>query len=239
MLKRSLKCLLLFLIAMLCNSCGKWYYCTVSGFGTTPNEKTYYIVPIDSNLIGDLEFNEYAGILRNRLNESGYRESNSETAALCVKFGYIVGERQFEGTVTSSGGFTTTNGKITSNTSANANGTATTNIFGNSVNTTANAKGTSSTNIKTNQQINTYNYSSTSAVYVSDIGCYIEAFDINMKKPVWSVEVKDHLRDGQSFRKIMPWMIASAQTYFGKNGEGQVKITEKEGRERMGLVWPY
>ena len=42
-----------------------------------------------------------------------------------------------------------------------------------------------------------------------------------------------------SFRKIMPWMIASAQYFFGKSGEEEVKITKKDGVEKKGLVWPY
>lgn len=219
-------------------SCGSWYYCTVSGFGSTPQETTYYIEPIDSNLIDDLEFQEYAGMLRGRLNESGYRETNSDDAALCVRLGYYIGEKEFVGTTTSSGGFSMTNGKITANTNAIANGTATTNLYGNTSTTKAQANGSSSTNVKTNQQTNTYSYSNTSAIYNQNIGCYIEVLSTRNMKPVWTVEVLDHMTYA-GFRKVMPWMIASAQAYFGKSGEGEVKITKKEGEEQKGLVWPY
>ena len=117
-----------------------------------------------------------------------------------------------------------------------------TNLYGNSVSTTAQANGKSSTVVKNKQQTNTYNSSSTSNVYSQDVGCYIEAVNTIDMKPVWTVEVKDHLNSNYtntSFRKIMPWMIASAQSYFGKSGEEEVKITKKDGVEKKGLVWPY
>lgn len=243
--KSFLNLLPITMVAMSCiglTSCGDWYYCTVSGFGSTPLEKTYYIEPIDQNLINDLEFREYAGILRNRLNETGYKESSLETAALCIRLGYYIGEKELVGTHTSSGGFSTTNGKIVANTKTNANGWATNNIYGNRVSTNAKANGTSSTAINTQQSTNTYNYSNTSAVYSQDIGCYIEAISTSDMKPIWTVEVLDHINNNYSngtFRKVMPWMLASAQTYFGKSGEGVVKITKKEGIEQKGLIWPY
>lgn len=220
------------------SSCGSWYYCMVSGFGSAPSETTYYIEPIDSNLVDDLEFREYAGMLRGRLNESGYKETAPDDAALCVRLGYYIGEKEFVGTSTSTGGFSMTNGKITANTNANASGTATTNLYGNSAKTNVMANGSSTTNVKTNQQTNTYSYSNTSAIYKQNIGCYIEALGTHDMKPVWTVEVLDHMTDA-GFRKVMPWMIASAQVYFGRSGEGEVKITKKEGVEQKGLVWPY
>ena len=232
-----------FLLATLfLNSCGSWYYCNVSGFGSTPVEKSYYLEPIDSTLVNDLEFLEYAGILRNRLNESGYIENSPQEAALCIRLGYYIGDKELIGSNTYSSGFSTSNGKITANTNANANGSANTNIYGNSGSTTAQASGTLSTVVKNKQKTNTYNSSSTSNVYSQDVGCYIEAINTIDMKPVWTVEVKDHLNSNYtntSFRKIMPWMIASAQSYFGKSGEGQVTITKKDGVEKKGLVWPY
>ena len=75
-------------------------------------------------------------------------------------------------------------------------------------------------------------------IYQQDIGCIITTINRN-KKNIWKAEVKDHLDKDQSFRKIMPWMIAAAQEYFGKNGEATVKITKKEGIQNKGLIWPY
>ena len=230
--------LTIMMVSML-TSCGQWYYCTVSGFGSKPLEMTYYIEPIDSNLNDNLEFHEYANMLKERLNETGYKDTNPEVAALCIRFGQFIGDKEFAGTNTLSGGFSLANGNITSNTKANVSGNATTNVYDNRATTTVRANGSSSTKINTQQRTNTFNYSRTTAEYVSDIGCYIEAIETRNWKPIWSVEVKDYLRDNQSFRKVMPWMIASAQTYFGQNGEGVVKITEKEGRKQKGLVWPY
>lgn len=36
----------------------------------------------------------------------------------------------------------------------------------------------------------------------------------------------------------MPWLLASAQPYFGQSFEGQSRIDKKDG-ETMGLKWPY
>lgn len=239
---KILKTLFFMSATLLLNSCGEWYYCNVSGFGRTPVEKSYFLEPIDSALANDLEFQEYAGVLKNRLNESGYREVSPQEAALCIRLGYYIGDKELIGSTTYSSGFSMSNGKITANTNANANGSAKTNLYGNSVSTTAQANGKSSTDVKIKQQTNTYNSSSTSNVYSQDVGCYIEAVNTIDLKPVWTVEVKDHIDNSfsnTSFRKIMPWMIASAQSFFGKSGEEEVKITKKDGVEKKGLVWPY
>ena len=241
---RITKVLLFVLTALTLNSCSSYYYCSVSGFGSTPIEKKYFIEPIDSTLVNDLEFLEYASILRNRLNESGYMEETPQKASLCIRFGYYIGDKELVGTSTSSGSISLSNGKTTANSTAKANGSANTNLYGNSVSTTAKASGSSSTVVKTKQQTNTVDYSSTTAEYTKGIGCYIEAIKTTNMSPVWTVEVKDIIRsygswDNTTFRKVMPWMIASAQYYFGKSGEETIKIKKKEGVENKGLVWPY
>lgn len=229
-------------ITLLLGSCGSWYYCTVSGFGKSPTDKTYYIAPVDSSLADDLEYLEYTNILSNRLKESGYTETSPQNAALCIILSYYIGGKEFVGTTSysSSSSFSISNGKIITNANASAEGNSTTKLKTNSTETTAQASGkeNKTTTIKQNDITFAGTNTETTAIYQQDIGCIITAINRN-KKNIWKVEVKDHLDKDQSFRKIMPWMIAAAQEYFGKNGEATVKITKKEGIQNKGLIWPY
>ena len=227
-------------IALFSSCKGNWYYCAVSGFGEAPVRNTYYIIPIDSNLIDNLEYREYATILRTRLDEKGYIQTSPRDAALCIRFGYYMKDKQYAGTDTWSGGGSFTSGTITSKTNANARGSATTVANNNRLTTNAKVNGSSSTSVGYNQYTSTTNYSTSEAIYQHDIGCFIEAFDAKNMSPIWQVEVRDQLKSNlhNSFRKVMPWMIAAAQKYFGRSGEEQVVITEKEGKT-IGLVWPY
>ena len=222
------------------NSCGQWYYCTVSGYGEAPIQTTYYVVPMDSNLTNSLEYREYANILKTRLDEAGYVQTSPDNAALCIRFGYYMNEKEYAGTQTTSYGNGFTNGTLNSNTIAKAMGQSTTEVEKNKVTTNAKASGSSSTKLDFNQYTFNSSASTTNAIYTQDIGCVVEALDVKTNNPIWQVEAKDKLRNNMewSFRKVMPWMITAAQKYFGKSGEEQVRITQKEGKNK-GLVWPY
>lgn len=56
--------LLLCMFTLTLSSCGSWFYCNVSSYGTTPNDKSFYLIPTDSSLIGDLAFEEYANLTK-------------------------------------------------------------------------------------------------------------------------------------------------------------------------------
>ena len=231
-------------LSIILSSCSSWYFCTVSSYGITPVEKSYYIAAEDPSLDDDLEFQEYANILRLRLNEKGYVETNSQDADLCMYFSYYVGEGRLNSTTTTSSSFTNvkTNSNTSSNTSAHVNGSARTNVHGNSAKTTGSAYGNSSTNTKKNSNTDatTYSISTSTNDYKTPIGCRIVAYNTKSQKNVWQVDVSDAIHSYQhvSLRKLMPWMLASAQKHFGINGEEMVKITKKEGEE-IGLIWPY
>ena len=57
------KVLVTILFGLLLNSCG--YYCYVSSIGNSPQNQLYYILPNNPNLVGDLEFEQYAKSLDN------------------------------------------------------------------------------------------------------------------------------------------------------------------------------
>ncbi len=224
------------MLMLLMTSCGSWFYCNVSSYGSNPPQKGYYIIPADSTLIEDFEYIEYSSILKSRLNEVGYTESSSENADLRIILDYFMGNERYVGSTTSTynSSFTFQNGKINSNTNANAN----VKVRGNSA--TANVSSSTLVNSKNTTQTIGSSSTTESAQYETPIGVNIIAFDNYSDKPVWKVEVRDILRSGSSatFRSVMPWLIASAQPYFGTNYEGQPTITKSNG-EKMGLKWPY
>ena len=110
---------------LLLSGCANSYYCTLNSRGVSPAVKTYYVVPQDSTLKYSLEFKEYAEILKEHLNSSGYEEAYSKTAALRIELGYGMKDAYLESSSTSSGIVTNTynnvniNSKSTSNASAN------------------------------------------------------------------------------------------------------------------------
>ena len=77
---------------LLLSGCANSYYCTLNSRGVSPIEKTYYVAPQDSSMRYSLEFEEYATILKEHLNSSGYEEANYKTAALRIELGYGRGD---------------------------------------------------------------------------------------------------------------------------------------------------
>ena len=76
----------------LLSGCANSYYCTVNSRGISPAEKTYYIEPRDPSMRHSFEFEEYATILKEHLDSSGYEEANIKTAALRIELGYGIGD---------------------------------------------------------------------------------------------------------------------------------------------------
>ncbi len=233
--------ILLISCSTILSSCGSYYWCNVSAFGGTPQKSTYHVVPDNSTLVDDLEYQEYAHQLKVRLNEVGYVESSDSTAALCIVLSYYIGEEKYIGsnTFTSVNSLTFTNGKTNSNTQVSGTGKVTTSAKNKSIDARVKTNTTSSANaqIKQKDQGYTFSNSSTEARYETPIGCKITALDNQDMRPIWSVEVTNKLtKYSGSFRSHMPWMIYAAQPYFGKSGEYRVEIKEEEGKLK-GLNW--
>lgn len=71
-------------------SCARYYRCTLNSRGSSPLEKTYYVVSPNSIVNATLEFKEYAGFLKKHLNEIGYTESNPHHAAVRIELDYAM-----------------------------------------------------------------------------------------------------------------------------------------------------
>ena len=215
---------------LLLSGCSNRYYCTLNSRGVSPSEKTYYVVPQDSAMEYSLEFNEYATILKEHLNSSGYEEANSTTAALRIELGYGMREAYLESSSTSSGIVTSTynNVNISPNSPYNANAITPPLKYGNySVSYTV--------PVGTGQ-------GSTTHTYIIPLYVVIRAFDTLTDKPVWEVVVEDDLDRETQMQTVMPWLFLSAKDYFGRssNGEQTPRIRNtRANREMYQLVWPY
>ena len=230
------------LLSLFLTSCESTYYCSVSGFGTTPVNKRYYVMADDPTLDNDLEFQEYASTLKRRLNEVGYVEADPRFADLCIYLSYFVGEEKLSSTTTSTTRGSSINSNSFSTSNTDSHKTSTTTLSNDKTTLRTSTFGSSQTNTSrnSNTRVNTTIDSKTDNVYVTPIGCVITAVDCRTQKSVWKVKVDDEMRSNRttSFRKLMPWMIACAQKYFGVSGESRVRITAKEG-ELLGLRFPY
>lgn len=199
---------------LLLSGCANSYYCTLNSRGVSPSEKTYYVAPQDSVSKYSLEFMEYAEILKEHLNSSGYEEANYKTAALRIELGYGVGEAYLESTDSNS----------TTNASANT-----------SMLNYPNFSVTYTVPIGTRQG---------SAMHTYKIPLYvvIRAFETLTNKPVWEVVVEDDLDRETQIQTVIPWLFLAAKDYFGRSSNGEqspcIRNT-RENREMYQLVWPY
>lgn len=224
------------IIVFILQSCTSYYSCSISSFGNHPQTKTYYLIPEDSLLINDLEYIEYANQLKQRLNEVGYIETIPENAEACIKFSYHVGGKEYERTETTGGSDTFNISNSKTNHKANASANATTRIENDNIKTDANAKLASTSNKKEINQTYTSTYISTTDIYSIPIECNIIAYSRKDSKIIWKLKVSDkHYSNSYydySLRKFMPWMLLSAQPYFGTNSEVTSSIKEKEGYKK-------
>lgn len=86
-----MKKFLFFLAVTAClvtTGCSPKYLGYLYSFGSSPSEKTYYVVSPDSSVNATLEFKEYAGYLKEVCNEVGYMESNPLDAAVRIELNY-------------------------------------------------------------------------------------------------------------------------------------------------------
>lgn len=240
---KKMHLIILCIISFFACGCSDYFWCSVSGYGTTPQNKTYYVEPIDSSFVNDFQYIEFEQLLKERLNESGYIETAKESAALCVRFSYFIGERELKGisSYSMTNGSSYSFGTVTSNTKTARNTNTISNINGNTIKTNAATKANSKTTTKGSQF--TYSGNRTQGysepTYKQPVLCIVETFESSDLKPVWKVEAKDELPDNSSLRKVMPWILSSAQQLFGKNGEENVIIKRKDGERNKGLIWPY
>ncbi len=227
-------------------SCGSWYQFTLNSRGSSPVDKTYYVMSPDSIVNSTLEFKEYANILKGYLTEVGYAESSPQKAHLVIELDYGMGEAYLANSTTTASTYssTYTNTKIKSK--ANAGATVNANAFvkNNQLNIKTNAYGNANTNTKIEQTSNTYGSTTygTTNTYKIPLLVTVRAFDNQSGEPIWEIKAKDELYRETQMQSVMPWLLLGVKDYIGKssNGEQTVKIdNKKEIKVKYNLTWPY
>lgn len=204
------------LLGFMLNSCG--YYCYVSSIGSVPQSKSYYILPNNPNLIGDLEFAQYADMLATALNRVGYRDVPEGQAGLLIYFDWQIGNLATE---TSSVPYTYN----TYSTSTSTNWVST--PYGSYPQMTTTTTATPYTS-----------YISYSEDY-APVAVHVIAVDKQTRKQIWKTTINDKLEFNKTtMKRLMPIMLYAGSQYFGYTAEGRVTLFPSEVSSQ-GIAWPY
>lgn len=238
----SLKAIALLTLTLLLTSCGTWYQATLNSRGVSPEKKNYYITSSDSTVLSTLEFREYADVLKNRLNESGYINTSPEKSDIVILLDYYLGDTYLAETYTGSYNYSTVNANTTikSNTSASAKANTTATASG--VKTKAYGNSNTNTSIKTTGYSTGYTGTSSTNTYKIPLLVRISAVDKDTNETVWEVSVRDDLDRETQMQSVMPWLILSTQPYFGNSSHGEIitKVNNTKAiKEQYNLTWPY
>lgn len=233
--------LILFLVLpLLLSSCNSWYQAHLNSRGIAPEKKSYFLTSTDSTKTHSLEFKEYAAVLKTRLNDAGYTETSPNEADLIILFDYQLGDTFLAGSNTDSFTFSNTNNYTSANSSSNANATVKTNANDNSTKASGNAS--NNTDIKSSGYSVSNTTTSSENTYRIPLLVFISAIENRSNEPIWEVIVRDDLDRETQLQSVMPWLILSAQPYFGKNSGGEIETriyNKKSTREKYNLSWPY
>lgn len=241
-MKIKLLYILFILPLLLCGCSSSYFYSTINSRGYTPENKSYYITSPDVSLAHSLEFLEYAEILKQRLNEVGYCETNQDEASLTIYLDYSLGEPYLADSSTKSTTYSTASVYTNASSSTNRNSSATANSRGNSRNVNA------TTNTSNNGSTRTTGYSTSGTTtttthrYKIPVIVSIQAVSNENLNPVWEVIINDYVYRESQLQTVMPWLLLCAQQYFGmsSNGEAFPRIDNKKSiREKYNLIWPY
>lgn len=242
MIVRALSFLFVMIAVSGCST-EQFFYCTVSGYGSTPSAKSFYITPMDTVPYETLEYEEYSQELMRRLEDCGYLSTTPDSADICIYFDYMVGPKEVVGqsTTTRTSSVSFTNGNQYAKTNGSGIISSQTKLNSGTLKTGVNANAKSAQRVYGNQLTSSFGSVTTgnTLLYARDVRCFIRAVDVKSKKDIWLVEIDDVLKGSNSLRRVIPWLLTSAQGYFGKSGESIVKITRKDGERNRGLVWPY
>ncbi len=221
----------------------------VNAHGINPVSKSFYIVAADQTLQNTLEFTEYSNLLKGRLYEAGYRSTPMGQAALRIEFEYGVGPSYWAAQTKNFVSVMQSRvvKDIEDGSTLSKNDTCFVQ-YNNGISGLYVAKMTADGSYF--QVSNAWKGSREGDKGVGraskdpDIPAYItiRAFDVQTDRPIWEVTVNDQLSSANQLQTVMPWMLLSAQQYFGKssNGERYIKVKKnKSFMRKYNLVWPY
>ena len=210
------KVLVTILFGLLLNSCG--YYCYVSSIGNSPQNQLYYILPNNPNLVGDLEFEQYANILTTTLNRVGYKDVPEEQAGIIIYFDWQIGNMTTEDVA-----IPYTYNSYSSVTSTNW----------------------VSTPYGSYPQMSTTTIATPHTGYISynndysPIAVHVIAVDKYTRKQIWKTTINDKLEYNKTtLNSLLPVMLYAGSKYFGTTAEGRVDLLPSEV-VNQGIAWPY
>ena len=212
-----MKKLFIFLAAaVILNSCG--YYCYVSSIGSTPQSKSYCILPNNPNLVGDLEFIRYADMLTAALYRAGYKTVPEEQADIIIYFDWQIGNL-----ATEAGAIPYTYNTYSTSTSTSWVSTP----YGSYPQMTSTMVTTPNTG-----------YVQYSSDY-SPIAVHIIAVDKQTRKQIWKTTINDKLEYNKTtMTRLLPVMLYAGSKYFGTTAEGRVELYPSE-LSNQDIEWPY
>ena len=239
---KSLKSAITMILMLLFSSCGTWYQATLNSRGISPEKKTYHITSSDSTILSTLEFKEYADVLKNRLNECGYMNVSPDESDIVILLDYNLGDTYLAGTYTGSYNYSTVNANTYVKSNTNASASANTKVSNSGVKTKAYGNSNTTTSVKTSGYSTGYTGTSSINTYKIPLLVRISAINKKSNETVWEVSVRDDLSRETQMQSVMPWLILSAQPYFGKSSHGEIvtKVNNTNAiKEQYNLIWPY
>jgi len=198
-------------------------YCTIVSYGNETTQKTYYLVPIDSNMFANpFLYKEYVQTLETNLRTQGYVKTDSASADLRIEWVYFIDAPRFVGTseqsITNTYGWS--NNNTASNTTASAQAQGTARTYDNNTNVNASAYGTaiSNTTSNTNSNVVSFSNTSSSAEYERVFGCVIMSYDNRTQEPIWRVEGSASSSQEEKIGALVKEVIIKACYDIGKKG---------------------
>ena len=204
-------------------------YCTIISYGNETQQKSYYLVPIDSTMLANpFLYKDYVQTLESKLRTQGYVKADSANADLRIEWVYYIDAPRFAGTsaqtITNTYGWSNNNTSSNTTVSAQAQGTA--RKYDNTTNVNASAYGTSTTNTTTNANSNVVSFANTSssAEYERVFGCVIMSYDNRTHEPIWRVEGSANSSQEEKIGALVKEVIKKACDDIGRRGSNEYWI---------------
>lgn len=209
-------------ISLLC-SCNSSFYCYLNSRGGQPEDKTYFVTTRDSLLNSSLEYREYLQQLSARLNEVGYIETDSISAAIKVVFEYNLGNLCTREESVSGYKTVITQTPATTTTTISTSGTL------------------SFSSTPGYSKVTRVPVTKTHSVSEIPLTVHIFANENLSNEPIWDVVISDVVQRVTQVPAVVPYLILCAKDYFGKDsvGEQRVIVKQLDAVEKYGLIWPY
>jgi hypothetical protein len=208
--------------------CGSFYHVQVNGFQNAqlpvPAQGTYTVMPIDSNT-SDLAFQEYASMIRKKMDERGYRYVNDESAELAVFIAYGIDS----GTTTASSSTSPVYGQTGGGMSSYSGMTSSGQLYSGTIMTPSQYGVVGS-------QTSTSRHTAYKRKLLVDVVDYQTLRKERKTVSFWKGET-DSRGSSNNLRQVMPALIEATFRSFGQNSTDQIMFTKDDAAiEKLRVV---